>query len=413
MTIQRLLRTATLVAVGMVGCASVVSAEPLKAEVIHWWTSAGETRALKQFANAFNAAGGEWLDNAVAGGLAARQATISRIVAGDPPAAAQFNTSRDFEELIERGLLRSLELEAQAGNWRDVIPESLVRLSSRDGKFYALPVNIHGRNWVWYNTQVLEEAGATVPTGWGDDMFEALDKVKASGKLPLVIGGNPGYETLFFHSVMLGVGGVDLWMNAYGERNKGALTGPAMREVFETYGRLRAYVDEGSPGRPWNIAINLVITGKAAFAPVGDWAKGEFAAAGMTAGKEYGCFMPGGIMAIGGDVFIFPVLDDTEQEKAQDLLIQTIADKKALREFNRYKGSVPARVDVDMGGTDICAEAAMAALQKKEMRAPRSSMLLPADTDGEIRDLISEYWNDPSMTVDEAVERHAEILLDG
>ena len=40
---------------------------------------------------------------------------------------------------------------------------------------------------------------------------------------------------------------------------------------------------------------------------MGDWAKGEFIAAGQTAGKEFGCTVlrPGGYV-IGGDVFVFP-----------------------------------------------------------------------------------------------------------
>eukprot|EP01037_Dinobryon_pediforme_P045413 gene45413-57911_t len=34
-----------------------LAADPLKAEVIHWWTSEGEAAAVKVFADAFNKAG--------------------------------------------------------------------------------------------------------------------------------------------------------------------------------------------------------------------------------------------------------------------------------------------------------------------------------------------------------------------
>ncbi|MGF6552356.1 3-hydroxyisobutyrate dehydrogenase-like beta-hydroxyacid dehydrogenase [Paraburkholderia youngii] len=46
----------------------VAHAEPLKANVIHWWTSGGESAAIRQFAVAYDKAGGQWVDNAVAGG---------------------------------------------------------------------------------------------------------------------------------------------------------------------------------------------------------------------------------------------------------------------------------------------------------------------------------------------------------
>jgi glucose/mannose transport system substrate-binding protein len=50
----------------------VAHAEPLKANVIHWWTSGGESAAIRQFADAYDKAGGLWVDNAVAGADQAR-----------------------------------------------------------------------------------------------------------------------------------------------------------------------------------------------------------------------------------------------------------------------------------------------------------------------------------------------------
>ena len=51
---------------------------------------------------------------------------------------------------------------------------------------------------------------------------------------------------------------------------------------------------------------------------MGDWAKGEFNAAGLTAGKEYGCAVVGeGGYLMGGDVFVFPTTDDPAAQAAQ------------------------------------------------------------------------------------------------
>ena len=84
---------------------------------------------------------------------------------------------------------------------------------------------------------------------------------------------------------------------------------PEFRAVAETYRRLKNYVDPGAPGRNWNDAVALVIQGKAGMHMMGDWAKGEFTAAGRTPGKDYGCFVlsnHGGGYVMGGDVFAFP-----------------------------------------------------------------------------------------------------------
>ena len=236
------------------------------------------------FADAFTEAGGTWIDNAVAGGVNARTAGINRIVGGDPPTAMQFNTGLQFDEIVGNGLLRDLEDVAQAGNWRDVLPEAIVQATNREGKFYAVPVNIHGQNWLWYNTKVLADAGVEPPTNYSE-MLEIGPKLEAAGVVPLAFAGEPNWEAFVFNSVLVTEGGRDLYLEVLGNKNIDAVRSDDFRRVAETFAQLRELVDEGSPGRKWNDATNMVITGKAAMQVMGDWAKGEFIAAGQTAGR--------------------------------------------------------------------------------------------------------------------------------
>src|SRR5215210_2196805 len=127
-------------------------AQQMKAEVLHWWTSAGESAAVRVFAEQFTKAGGTWVDNAIAGGANARAAAINRMVGGNPPTMAQFNTGKQFDELVSNDLLRDVESFAQAGKWREIMPKPIVDAIVREGKFYAVPINIHGQNWLFYNT---------------------------------------------------------------------------------------------------------------------------------------------------------------------------------------------------------------------------------------------------------------------
>ena len=110
-----------------------------KAEVLHWWTSGGESASIQVFAEMYEAQGGEWIDTAIAIGENARAAGTNRIVGGDPPTAMQFNTGKQFDDLVAQGLLFDLEAVATAGKWRDFLPETLVNATNRDGKFYAVP----------------------------------------------------------------------------------------------------------------------------------------------------------------------------------------------------------------------------------------------------------------------------------
>src|SRR6478736_3230805 len=127
------------------------SAQEMQAEVLHWWTSGGESAAVKVFADQFKAQGGTWVDTAIAGGVAARTAGINRIVGGNPPTVMQFNTGKQFDELVANDLLRDMDAIATAGKWREVLPPAVADAATRDGKFYAVPVNIHGQNWLFYN----------------------------------------------------------------------------------------------------------------------------------------------------------------------------------------------------------------------------------------------------------------------
>ena len=70
--------------------ASAAHAGP-RAEVIHWWTSGGESAAVKQVEQAYRDAGGTWVDTAIAGGDQSRAVTINRIIGGNPPTAARFS----------------------------------------------------------------------------------------------------------------------------------------------------------------------------------------------------------------------------------------------------------------------------------------------------------------------------------
>jgi glucose/mannose transport system substrate-binding protein len=398
-----------LVAVGP----ALASAQEMQAEVIHWWTSGGESAAVKVFADEFTAAGGTWIDSAVAGGENARTAGINRIVGGDPPTAMQFNTGLQFDEIVGNGFLRDMEEVAQAGNWREVLPEAIIQATNREGKFYAVPVNIHGQSWLWYNAKVLADAGVEPPDTF-EEMVALGPKLKDAGVVPLAQGGEPWQERLLFNSVMIGDGGTDLYLEVLGKKNIEAVRSDGFRKVAERFAELRDLVDEGSPGRKWNDATNMVITGKAAMQVMGDWAKGEFIAAGQTAGKEYGCVILGGDQSggyiMGGDVFVFPNVEDPAQQSAQEKLAELMMAPTTQIEFNKKKGSVPVRLDVDVSSMDVCAQKGMAALQDPARQIPSDSFLTTPDMYGALQDVITEYWNTPSMDVDTFVENYAAAM---
>ena len=325
----------------------------------------------------------------------------------------QFNTGLQFDEIVGNGFLRDMEDLAEKDHWRDVLPPAIVQATNREGKFYAVPVNIHGQNWLWYNTEVFEAAGVEPPTNYRE-MVEVGPKLEAAGVVPLAFAGEPNWERFVFNSVLLTEGGRDLYLEVLGKKNIDAIKGDGFHEVAETFAGLRDLVDQGSPGRKWNDATNMVITGKAAMQVMGDWAKGEFIAAGQTAGEEYGCVILGGdnsgAYIMGGDIFVFPNVEDPAQQSAQEKLAELMMAPETQIEFNKKKGSVPVRLDVDVSSMDVCAQKGMAALQDPARQIPSDSFLTTPDMYGALQDVITEYWNTPSMDVDTFVENYAAAM---
>ncbi len=388
---QRMALLAALVA--SLGISSSALAQ--KAEVIHWWTSGGESAALKQLAEAYNKAGGQWVDNAIAGGDNARAAALNRIAGGNPPVASQFNTSKQYHELIEAGLLADVDAVASKEGWDTWLPVPIKDVIKVKGHYYAVPVNIHSTTWFFYSKAVLAKAGVAEPKN-ETEFWTALDKIKASGQIPFAQSGTLSYEVGTFSSVLLHMGGRDLYMKVYGEQDPNAIRSPAFKTVIEKYKRLRTYADAGFAGRSWNDTTALLVTDKAGFQTVGDWAKGEFLAAGKTPGKEFGCFSGWGAKAaysVSGDVFVLPKTSNKDAIAAQQLLARVITSPTTQVAFNNKKGSIPIRPDVDTAGLDICAQAGVQALKDTTRQTPDARMLIAPDMFGKLSDVVTKLWN--------------------
>ncbi|NZD55384.1 carbohydrate ABC transporter substrate-binding protein [Sphaerotilus montanus] len=404
------IRMKQVAAAALISFGAIGAAQAQKAEVIHWWTSGGEAAAIKEFATMYTKAGGTWVDTPIAGGGGAQARTVmaNRTMGGDAPTAAQYNYGKQYEEIIKEGLLNDLDDVAKKGNWDKLLPEKIRNAVKVNGKYFAVPVNLHNENWVWFNKAVLAKAGAKEPTNM-DEMFAAMDKVKAAGGVvPLALGGQGWQEGITFRGVLLATGGQDLYLKTF--KDKDAST-PGFRKAVETFKKLKGYVDPGSPGRDWNLATGMVIEGKAAFQMMGDWAKGEFVNAGKTAGKEYGCFMAGGPKmpyAIGGDVFVFPKQKSADSAAAQKKLAEMMISPEGQVAFNNKKGSIPIRTDVDTSKMDICAQAGVQAIKENRLLQSDNELLSP-DAKGAFEDAVSKYWNS-SQSADDAIKSMAVAL---
>jgi len=146
----------------------------------------------------------------------------------------------------------------------------------------------------------------------------------------------------------------------------------------------------------------------------GDWAKGDFSAAGMTVGKEYGCAPAPGtqdayVMTV--DVFAFPKVTKPDQVAAQRKLAELMIDPAVQVEFNKFKGSLPARLDADVGSLDACAQTGQKVMAGSDAnQLPNFALAFGPDTQGQIEDLLIHYWSTPGMSAADATKQFSTII---
>ncbi|MFZ5708868.1 MAG: ABC transporter substrate-binding protein [Pseudomonadota bacterium] len=408
-------KTAFLAATALVSAAlvSAGAARAAELEVTHWWTSGGEAAAVAEFAKAFNATGNTWIDGAIAGsGDTARPIMVSRITGGDPMGATQFNHGRQAEELVAAGLMRDLDAVAEAENWKAVInPPSLLDSCTLDGRIYCVPVNIHAWQWLWLSNKAFADAGVPVPTNW-DEFVAAGPKLREAGKVPLALGQQSWQVTGLFNNLVLGLGGKDLYLKVYQDKDAEAAGGPEMARIFMAAADARD-LSQGSNVQDWNQATNMVITDAAGGQSMGDWAQGEFQVANKVAGTDYTCLpglgMPDAYLTTGGDSFYFPKLDDPEKSKAQEVLAKVMLSPETQVAFNLKKGSMPVRGDIDLGAANDCMKKGLEILKAGRIIKSTDELLSP-DTTTQINDLMSQFFNDTSITPEDTQARFAEII---
>jgi len=387
----------------------------MEAEVIHWWTSGGEQAAISQFAEAWQEMGNTWIDTAITGGDNARGTTVNRIIGGNPPTAAQFNISKQFVDLVEQGLLQSLEEVASAEGWRDFIyPPELIETCEFEGEFYCVPVNIHSWQWMWINNDVYKQVGLPVPQTF-EEFLAGAPTIQDAGIIPLALGGQGWQESGMFDVVASSIMGFPLMQSIYRDKDVDAFRDGRFESVLNTFRELNTFTDEGSPGRLWNDTTAMVIEGKAAMQVMGDWARGEFAVAGKEAMVDYSCVIPGKekYVALGGDVFVFPKNDDPKVKDTQLAMASMMVNPTVQAKFNNAKGSLPMRLDVDTSAADACMQMGLDLIQNPDAIMRESDdWNTPAFT-AAWSDIISEFRNDPNYTVAQAMDDLEGVLTSG
>ena len=409
---------AGLLSLGLLGGAAF--AEP-KTNMLHQWDSGNDAASIAKLGEMFTKAGGTWQQTSIAGHTANTLAKLRvDVLAGNAPPAVQLK-GPEIAEWNETGKTANLDAQAKEEGWEAAVAPELLPVMKPKGNWVAAPMNIHRINWLWGSTKAMAKAGIKdLPKTWAE--FNAdCDKIVSAGLICIAHLSADWTDATTFENVVYGQD-MELFKKAFVQGDVDALRSPGMVKAFDQM-RLMVtkYMDKGIAGRDYDAASNMMAKGEAAFFIMGDWEIGALTAGGFKNGVDYVCGAvpndsgkPGFIL--NSDSVVFFTQKDKDYIDGQKLLAHLILSKEFQTVFNQAKGSIPARLDVDLSqGFNPCQQ-----LSQKDLaasiaagtlvRSMAHNMTVLQKYRGAMMDTITEFVNTPGMASKDAANAMADAV---
>lgn len=154
-----------------------------------------------------------------------------------------------------------------------------------DGKIYCSLPAFFDTNVVYYNKDIFEQAGISVPNNW-DEYVAGLEAIKALGITPIALAGKDEWDRAWPIFAFAPAFANDILTATY--TGKGKLTdGPELAETFQAF---REFVEKGYFDKDF-LAVDSAgaqfafTNGKAASIIDGTWSNATYVASGMNLGR--------------------------------------------------------------------------------------------------------------------------------
>lgn len=251
---------------------------------------------------------------------------------GDPPSVAVIGQPALMQELATNGDIVPLSDDAL-----DVVTENYsqdwIDLATVDGETYGVWFKAANKSTVWYNADLYDEAGATVPEDW-DDFLEQLQVITDAGYAGISIGADVGWPlTDWFENAYLRVAGPEKYDQL--TNHEIPWTDPSVAETLEVLASLWGsdLVQSGGDQRDFPTSVTEVFGAEPNAATVfeGDFVAGNITADGNSVVGENALFydfpaINGSAPSVvgGGDVAVA-----FSDDPAVDALMQFLASPEA------------------------------------------------------------------------------------
>jgi len=409
-------------------------------EILHWWKQGGEAEAIAALLADFTDQypGVKIIDSSVDGSYLARAAIRNSMTSGKPPDTFQANGGWDLMAWVlytgddaKNSKMRPLDRDML--DWFDVVPKPVRDSVSYNGDVYAVPLNIHRLNTLFYNKQVFSDCGADAGALTSvQAMFDAAETIKQTCPqiAPIALGyratvgegatnDNWTLALVFFENLLVARMTGERYRDLFFNPQPGDAFSAGMTNTLADFRKLVSYANADAPSLTWNQPLDMVLNGQAAMAIMGDWGKGyanAYAKAHNIPEGTYGVIpMPGtaGTFVFTTDTFGLPIsarpFDDTMN------LLRVFGSQPGQDIFNPLKGSISARSDSAIDKYDAMAQQTFQDYRNANTIVPATSILAPQTYVDAISKALADFAEagdnaNPSI-VQHTLDDYQDILL--
>jgi multiple sugar transport system substrate-binding protein/raffinose/stachyose/melibiose transport system substrate-binding protein len=256
--------------------------------------------------------------------------------------------------VVDSGSLHSIDDMWARDGLDNVVAKSVADSATMyNGKRYLVPFNYHYAG-MFYNTQVLADAGvADMPTTW--DGFMALcETLKANGVTPIALGSKNRWPAQFwFDYLLLGTAGPDYRASLM--NGSAAYDDAEVKAAMAMWKELadKGYFAANANADSWTDASDRVARGEAAMTLMGTWITGYWNGNGLMAGDDYDFFefpmIDAGVPnAVVGPVDGWLISANSENRANAEALVAFLAsDPESQAKWAQVQGALSANVNVD------------------------------------------------------------------
>jgi glucose/mannose transport system substrate-binding protein len=438
------IRVAGVALAALVLPAACSDAPPERSEIkiLHWWNAGGEHEALSALLDLFKRQNPtvDVVDVGVEGGSnEARGAIRNRMSLGLPTDTFLTNGGWGLMSWVlfteDARDSKMAEIGAFSQDWLGQVPEPVRQaVSYRDelgSHVYAVPLNIHRINNLFYNKELFQRFEIDVADLTDlDAVFTVAEKIKKHNQAidppdpaqvitPIALGyGNMQTWTLalvFFENLLVSRYGGEWYSNLFWKPEMYDGLEPAMTYALEDFRKLISYTNSDADQVVWTDAMDAVLNGKAAMTIMGDWAQGYAKAAGY--GSDTFGFIP---MPGIDETFVFTtdtfgLTKGAENPDDTLKLLHVFGSKEGQQTFNLLKGSISARMDVEVPLDDDRRPTFDAFHDSETLIVPATSILVQQTYVDAISAALANFAregpNGSASEVQHALDNHSDILF--